>query len=192
MRFRFLNSDSWWQSHPFSLSAAPTSKYLRITVKELGDWTKNQVKDLRPGTFVFFSGPYGALTPGRRLRRKVVLIAAGIGITPMRSLLAGLPADPGDLYLLYRAPSEKDLVFRAELDELAKQRGATVHYLVGPREGFIDKNPLGAAQMSALIPSIHRADAYLCGPEGMISSAIEGLRAAGVPRNRIHTERFVF
>jgi predicted ferric reductase len=191
-RFRFLNREGWWQSHPFSLSAAPAARYMRITVKELGDWTGSEVSRLRPGTVAFFSGPYGGLTPERRRGRKVVLIAAGIGITPMRSLLAGLPARPGELTLVYRARSEDDLVFREELDELARQRGATVHYLLGPRGQFLGGEPLGADQLQALIPDLRRHDAYLCGPESMIAAAITGLREGGVPRNRIHSERFVF
>jgi predicted ferric reductase len=191
-RWRFLNREGWWQSHPFSLSAAPTAQYLRITVKQLGDWTRLHLPELEPGTRVFFSGPYGGLTPDRRKRRKVLLLAAGIGITPMRSLLAGLPAEPGDLTLVYRASSEKELVFREELNQLARQRRATVHYLLGPREYFTEGEPLGAAQLRELVPDLPAHDVYVCGPDRMLEAAIGGLRAAKVPRRQIHTERFAF
>ena len=130
--WRFLTRDGWWRAHPFSISSAPNGSWLRITVKELGDWSK-ALPGLSVGTRVFIEGPYGILTGARRTRRRVLLVAGGIGITPLRSLLEALPADPGELTLLYRVRNERDVVFRKELDELARIRGAEVQYLHGHR-----------------------------------------------------------
>lgn len=87
---RFLTRDGWWRGHPFSISAAPNGAWLRLTIKVLGDHT-SRLQALEPGTRVFVEGPYGVMTAGRRTRRRVLLIAAGIGITPLRALLEELP-----------------------------------------------------------------------------------------------------
>ena len=89
-RWRFLTREGWWQSHPFSLSAPPHPRYLRITVKRLGDHS-TALQHVRAGTRVFAEGPYGAMTARRRRRRKVLLIAGGVGITPLRALFESLP-----------------------------------------------------------------------------------------------------
>jgi predicted ferric reductase len=185
--WRFLTPQGWWQAHPFSLSAAPNPSWLRLTVKTLGDHTA-QLQRLRPGTRVLAEGPYGAFTRLRRTRRKVLLIGAGIGIAPLRALFEGLPAGPGELTLLYRASRPEELVFRAELDELAQQRGAAVHYLVGPRSQRPD--PLGAPALTAGIPGLVDHDVYVCGPSGLVAGVVRSLEVAGVPRRRIHVEGF--
>ncbi len=186
-RLRFLHRGGWWQSHPFSLSVAPNSRALRFTVKDLGDHSGGLAR-LAPGTRVLAEGPYGAFTTRRRARRKVLLVAGGLGITPIRALFAALRAAPGDITLLYRASSAGDLVFRAELDELARRKGATVHYLIGPRTQRPD--PIGPDVLAALVPDARDRDVYLCGPSGMTDATTASLRALGVPRSRIHSERF--
>jgi predicted ferric reductase len=185
--WRFLTRTGWWQAHPFSLSAAPNPDWLRITVKALGDHTR-ELQGLTPGTRVFAEGPYGAFTRLRRTRRKVLLIGAGIGIAPLRALLETLPAAPGDLTLLYRAPRAEDLVFRSEIDELARRRGARVHYLVGPRGQHPD--PFSPAVLTGSVPRLADHDVYLCGPPALVSDVSESLQIAGVPRRRIHREDF--
>ena len=92
--WRFLTRDRWWEAHPFSLSAAPDGRRLRITVKELGDYTA-WLRSVRPGTRILAEGPYGAFTSAARRRPRVVLIAGGLGITPVRALLEEMPGGPG-------------------------------------------------------------------------------------------------
>jgi predicted ferric reductase len=100
-RWRFLTPDHWLNAHPFSLSAPPSSTSLRLTVKALGDGSRS-LQRLPAGTWVIAEGPYGAVTSARRSHRNVVLIAGGVGITPMRALFEILPLQPGDdLVLLY-------------------------------------------------------------------------------------------
>ncbi len=185
-RWRFLTRSLWWSSHPFSLSAAPGSDMLRITVKNLGDHSQALAR-LKPGTRVFAEGPYGAFTPADS-GRGVVLLAGGVGITPLRAIFATLP---GQVTLIYRASSERDLVFRDELDAIAAARGATVHYLVGSRTE-IGGDPLSPRVLRSLVPGLDQQEAYVCGPSGMTSAAVRALRAAGVPRQRIHSESFEF
>jgi predicted ferric reductase len=185
--WRFLTRDGWWQAHPFSLSAAPNAHWLRFTAKESGDFT-SRLRALPPGTSVVAEGPYGAFTGRRRRERKVLLIAGGIGVTPLRALLESLPGRKGDFCLLYRASTEDDVVLRAELDELAHQRGAVVHYMVGPRGGDAD---LDAPAIRRLCGDLRSCDAYLCGPPGFTASVRAALDELGVPAARIHTEEFV-
>ena len=185
--WRFLTPGGWWQAHPFSLSAPPTDTRLRLTVKSLGDHT-HQLQRLKPGTRVFAEGPYGAFTSRRRTRRRVLLIGGGVGIAPLRALFESLPAAPGDLTLLYRASRVEDLVFRDELDRIARQRGAAVHYLVGPRT--MRPDPLAAATLRRNIPDLADHDVYVCGPPGLTGTVVENLAVAGVPRRRIHSEGF--
>jgi ferredoxin-NADP reductase len=186
-RWRFLDRRSWWEAHPFSLSAAPNGRFLRITAKGIGDHSE-ALRDVRVGTAVMAEGPYGNLTAIRRSRRRVLLIAGGVGITPLRALLEGLPAGPGDLTLLYRATSEADVLFRSELDELGRARQIEVRYLLGPRDR--QPNPLSAPQIRGRVPDVLERDIYLCGPPGMMDSAARGLRTLGVRRSQIHRERF--
>ena len=190
--WRFLTRDEWWRAHPFSLSAAPNGRYLRLTVKSVGDGT-GLMQQVRIGTRVFVEGPYGALTGARRTRPAVLLIAGGIGITPLRALLEELPAPPGGLTLLYRARRREDLVFRDELDALMRLRGATVHYLVGRRgTGDMPGDPLDLASLQRLVPDVRERDVYLCGPVPMMDSVRRSLRALRVPAAQVHWERFAF
>ena len=141
------------------------------------------------GTRVFIEGPYGVLTGARRTRDKVLLVAGGIGITPLRALLEALPARPGDLTLLYRVRDAREIVFRDELDTLARARGARVHYLVGGRAAA-GADPLDAAALERLVPDIREHDVYVCGPVPMMERVAAALRRLGLPAGQIHQERF--
>jgi predicted ferric reductase len=101
-RWRFLTATTWRTAHPFSLSAPPRGELLRITVKALGDGS-TLIHSVRPGTLVLAEGPSGAMTAHRRTRPSVLLIAGGVGITPMRALFETFDMDGGRLTLLYRA-----------------------------------------------------------------------------------------
>ena len=125
--WRFLDRRRAWSAHPFSLSAAPSTESLRITVKALGDHTR-QIGEIAPGTRVVVEGPFGVFTEEARRRAKVLLVAGGIGITPIRALLEEMR---GDIVVLYRVMAEQDIVFSDELDALAHARGAVLHYIVG-------------------------------------------------------------
>ncbi len=189
---RFLRRDGWWRGHPFSISAAPNGRWLRLTVKDLGDDTTSMAA-LAVGTRVYLEGPYGMLTGARRLCRRVLLIAGGIGITPLRALFEELPAEPGELTLLYRATRPRDIVFRDELDHLAAARGAAVHYLVGARGSrAMPDDPLAPAALRRLVPDVRDREVYLCGPTPMMEAVRDGLRGLGLPRGHIHFERFEF
>jgi predicted ferric reductase len=185
-RWRFLTPDLWLTAHPFSLSAPPSSTHLRLTVKTLGDGS-GRLQSLEPGTWVLAEGPYGAMTADRRTRRDVLLLAGGVGITPMRALFETLPLEPGqDLLLLYRARSADDLIFRAELERIADARGARIAYLLG------ESGPLTGQALLDLVPGLPSRDVYLCGPPGLAQALRRALREAGLPDRQLHEERFAF
>ena len=186
---RVLTARHWWHGHPFSLSAAPNTKRLRFTIKELGDHTA-EFQGLKPGTRVFLEGPYGALTSTRRTKPKALLIAGGVGITPLRALFEQTPGGPGDVALLYRARAESDVVFRAELDRIAATRGFSVTFLVGRRPNRANQDPFHPARLVERFPDIAHRDVYLCGPVSMMASAQRALERCGVPAKQIHSERF--
>ena len=194
--WRFRDGPGWTRGHPYSLSAAPTGDTLRITVKVLGDASRG-IAHVRPGTRVAIEGPYGRLHDGVRTRRKVLLLAGGIGVTPLRGLLEALPQDAGDVTLVYRASHEGDLILKDEIEALADARGAQVFYAVGPRVG--DRHswlPQAAAGLSdedalrQLVPDVADRDVYVCGADGWMDAAERALLAVGVPGDAIHLERF--
>jgi predicted ferric reductase len=186
-RWRFLTPDHWLAAHPFSLSAAATETTLRLTVKALGDGTRDLQK-LAVGTWVIAEGPYGAITSARRTHGDVLLIAGGVGITPMRALFETLPLQPGDdLLLLYRASNADELLFREELDEIATRRSARVKYLLGKH-----RQVLSAPALEAAVPNLAERDVYMCGPPKLTSALRKALRAAGLPPSQLHEERFSF
>ena len=187
--WRFLTKKGWAKAHPFSLSASPKDRLLRITVKDLGDDT-HELQRVRPGTRVFAEGPYGTLTADRRTRRRVALIAGGIGITPLRALLDALPAAPGEIALLYRVASPRLLAFRGELEALAQRTGVELHALVGPDIGDDQTDQLGIPALQSLVPDIADRDVFVCGPPPMVDALRRRLRALHVPRSHVHFERF--
>jgi predicted ferric reductase len=189
--WRFLVREAWTKAHPFSLSAAPNNRFLRITVKDLGDDTR-RMQRLEPGVRVFAEGPYGTFTAQRRTRRRVALIAGGIGITPLRALVETLPGNAGDVTLLYRAASEGDVAFRKELETIASQRGLDVRFLVGSDIGDDQTDQLGVPALRRLIPDIALRDVFVCGPPAMLNAVRRRLQVLHVPARHVHYERFEY
>ena len=184
--WRFLQKGQWWISHPYSLSAAPTDKYMRVTVKELGDHS-NLVKNLKKGTRVFFEGPYGTFVAAKASKGHIVLVGGGVGITPLRALLEEFD-ETKSIDVLFRASKEEDLVLRKELDKLADARGARVHYLVGSRK----VHTMDAGYISKFVPSFADSDVYVCGPTPLVEAVRQACKDAGIPKNRFHDEAFEF
>ena len=185
-QWRFLKRDMWWQAHPFSLSAMPRPPYIRMTVKALGDHT-HALTRLPVGTRVAIEGPYGAFTEQARTTDKVVLVGAGVGVTPIRSLLEDI--DRGvDVVVITRASNPGEAILDGEIRTLVKSRGAKLHELIGPRQ----KYPLDARHLHKLVPDIAQRDVYVCGPDGLSNAVMRAARHLGVQEERIHCEQFAF
>ena len=185
--WRFPDHNGWWQANPWSLSAAPDGRLLRLTVKAVGS-TSASLRHLPVGTRVFLEGPYGAFTSLQQTRPGALLIAGGVGVTPIRALLE---ESAGDVVVLYRVRSQADAVLLGELETLAAERGSRVHVLSGRTgEGAAYSSPLDPAPLLETVPDIVDRDVYVCGPPPMTAAVLRSLEALGVPRRQVHSERF--
>ncbi|MFI6266502.1 ferric reductase-like transmembrane domain-containing protein [Micromonospora sp. NPDC051006] len=185
-RWRFLTPGCWWQSHPFSVSAAANGRWLRLTVKVVGTHTAD-LRDLDPGTRVWAEGPSGTFTAAHRLRDRALLIAGGSGITPIRAMLEELP--PGAA-LIYRARTPADVLLGRELDWLAQARNTDIWYVIGSRDDPGPRQVMSPDGLRQLVPDLTARDVYLCGPPGLVEQSVRALRRAGVPRRQIHLATF--
>ena len=183
--WRFLDRRQWWTAHPFSLSAAPDGSSLRITVKALGDHS-SRWRDLRPGTRVVAEGPFGVFTEPTVAAATSLLIAGGIGITPIRALLETMR---GDLVVLYRVIDESDVIFRDELERLASDR-VVLHVIAGDHQTEDGRELLVARAPPATRPRHRRARGLSLRATGYGRRAQpkHPRRAGSAPP--VHTERF--
>ena len=176
-----------WMPHPFSFSQAHDGKTLRFTIKAYGRYTQ-RIERLHSGTRLLIDGPLGVFTANRARREKILMIAGGIGITPLRALAEELAPQGRDLLLLYGAQNESAFIFRTELAALAgRYPNFHIHYAPSNEMGRID-----AALLTKLAPDLSDRESFLCGPPAMIASLRIALRDLGTPDSQIHFERFSF
>ena len=182
--WRFLTKDMWWQAHPYSMSALPQPPYVRLTVKALGDHSAALAR-IQPGTRIVLEGPYGTFTRHSQRSRRVLLLAAGIGVTAVRALLEDLPRTARPVVVL-RAATPEDLVLADEVSALVDRRAGMLHTLTGTRE----QAPIDERSLPRLVPELEDRDVYVCGPEGFVAEMVELVRSIGVPEEAIHHEMF--
>jgi predicted ferric reductase len=182
--WRFLTRSMWWQAHPYTMSALPQPPYVRLTVKAVGDHSAGVAK-LRPGTRVAIEGPYGAFTRFAQQRPQALLVAAGIGVTALRSLLEDMPRNAAPVVLL-RATRPEDLVLHKEVADLVRYRRGRLHELVGTREQAV----LDERSLPRLVPDLHRRDIYVCGPESFVTSIVDLASRLGIPADAVHHEAY--
>jgi predicted ferric reductase len=176
-----------WAPHPFSFSAAPNGRFLRISIKALGDFTR-RIRHLTPGTSVLLDGPLGAFTAGPSTGCRFLMIAGGIGITPIRALIESL-AGECDVVLVYGAKTANDLVFASELRALTPR----CHFILSrsaKADGGYLQGRIDGAMLERLVPDIHGRETFLCGPPAMMKSVIDALCTLRVDASRVHYERF--
>ncbi len=185
---RAMTRDLWWQAHPYSVSAAPTTAGLRFTIKEFGE-DSTRLLGLATGTRLVLEGPYGVFTAARANGAQVVLVAGGVGVTPIRAVLED--CDPSQRpMVIIRVRDADDLPHRIELERLVESRNGSLHVLTGRREWFARHDPFSASSLSAWIPDLADRHVFVCGPASLESAVVTGMRKAGVPVGHIHHERF--
>jgi len=186
--FRFLSGELALQAHPFSFSVAPNGEYLRISVKNLGDFTASLKNNLRVNSLVIIDGPHGIFTTQRSKNNKLTLIAGGIGITPLRAIIEKEPTK--DLTLFYSGSKEADLIFRSEIDALQNDK-LRVNYIVNGGDNWSgEKGHLDEEKLKRLLPDYLKQDFYLCGPPIMIKNIRRIFKKIGVRKNKIYFEKF--
>lgn len=205
-RFRFEPGQFAWITidgspfaitrHPFSISSsAEKAGRVALSIKAAGDFTR-EIGSLKPGATVYLDGPHGAFTMDRRDGPGLVFVGAGVGITPLMSMIRTM-ADRGDLrpcYLFFGNREWEDVPFREEIEELKRRLNLeVVHVLSRPPEGWDgEEGRIGAAVLARHLPERYRSLQYfICGPDPMMDAAEDALVRLGVPRRRVHSERFV-
>jgi predicted ferric reductase len=192
--WRFWAPHTWWHSHPISLSAMPTDNSARVTIRDLGKGSA-QLSTVPVGTRVSIEGPYGLFSTTARTSGKLTIIAAGIGVTPVRALLEHATFAPGEATILLRASTPEETYHWDEIKAIAAAKGATCLVMVGHRPRGIDTwmSEADAARgvtLTSAFPDITDSDVYLCGPSTWLDLVEADVRATGIRPHQIHTERF--
>jgi predicted ferric reductase len=183
--------------HPFSFSssAAVTDGRVDMSIRNLGDFTSAIAKALA-GQRVYLDGPYGAFSIGAPADMHV-LIAGGIGVTPMMSVIRTL-ADRGDkrpVVLLYASKDWESITFREDLETLETRLNLTiVHVLQNPPTGWAGERGYITAEMFKrhLPPPYTDHEYFICGPDVMMDAIETALEELGVPLSKYHSERYSF
>jgi predicted ferric reductase len=188
-----FNLWQFWQKglrsmhHPFTISSSPGDPYLRLSAKAIGDFT-SKLDEVKVGTPVLISGPYGLFSRRVSAGRPRLFIAGGIGITPILSMLRD-EVKKGDV-LLYAAQSREDAVFAKDFKQLAS-RGLKTSYIFsnekvkGSYNGHLNKQIINKE-----VTQITKRDVWLCGPPPMMNAVEQALTELRVPKDQIHTEKF--
>ncbi|WP_245570882.1 ferredoxin reductase family protein [Glaciibacter superstes] len=192
--WRFWARGVWWHAHPISFSAVPTRSSARITVRQLGKGSA-QLAMLQPGTAVSVEGPYGIFTDRARTSSRIAIIAAGIGITPVRTLLEHSQPAPGEAIVLLRGTDESQRYLWHEVQALAARSSTIVYSMVGQRPAGLDTWMSAEAlargvTLRNVFPEILNSDLYVCGPQRWADLVIRDAKAEGLRDEQIHVERF--
>jgi predicted ferric reductase len=180
---RFLAKGFWWQAHPFSLSESPNGSHLRLTIKAVGDYTR-EIPKLPVGTRVILEGPLGRFTSDRASGGRIALIAGGIGITPLRSLFQEFSRQGRAVDLIYAARSDADFALK---DELQSLENPTAHMHLMPEDRYGRLTP---ELIAGAVPDIASRFVYLCGPPPMMKAVRAQLLGLGVPDSAVLYEKF--
>ncbi|TIH40618.1 oxidoreductase [Subtercola vilae] len=192
--WRFWSWRTWWHAHPISFSAMPTDRSVRLTVRELGRGTSRLTR-LRPGTFVSIEGPYGIFTDQARTSPYLSVIAAGIGVTPVRAMLEHATLRPGEASILLRGTDESQQYLWHEIGQIAHNTNATAFSMLGHRPAnyptWMSAHALANnVTLESTFPHLHESDLFICGPAAWADEVVADARHAGMPERQIHIERF--
>ena len=185
------------EEHPFTIASSPERpSKLEFIVRTSGDWT-GKLKNLRPKDRVLIDGPFG-LFSHLRLQEKteIIMIAGGIGITPMLSMLRHM-ADCGDqrkITLIWSNQTRKHIIHPDEFQLLEAQlKGLRIfHFLTRDPDYSDDKGRLDWIKLKRLLSDCSNSSAiFLCGPDQMMKDIYSALVSLGFSRRQIFRERFI-
>ena len=187
--------------NPFSISSAPAQgPQIGFLIKEAGDFT-GTVGTIAPGTRAWLDGPHGHLTLEGRGAAGIAMIAGGVGVAPMLSILRQLhrTGDGRPAILLYGNRTAEQIAHADELRAMEAQGSLrVVHVLSEPPENWEGETGMpDEALIRKVFGACGSGDGgdggwiyLLCGPPEMMETCKTALRAMGVPRRQIVMERF--
>lgn len=192
--WRFWTRRTWWHAHPISLSSMPTDSSARITVRDLGAGSR-ALASVPVGTRVSLEGPYGLFTDGARTSRRLAVMAAGVGITPVRALLEHAEFAPGEARVLVRASSADESYLWREVAQIVADKGGRLFAMTGSRSrtghGWMPQADADrGVTLTSVFPELLDSDLYICGPSAWLDLVVDEALAAGLPPEQIHAERF--
>ncbi|TWC12125.1 MULTISPECIES: pyridoxamine 5'-phosphate oxidase family protein [unclassified Pseudomonas] len=187
----------------YSVSSSPSDEFLRISVKRDGSVSSHLHDRIQVGDQIEARAPQGDFTVQASERRPLVLLAAGVGITPLLSMLREVVYQGKRInrmrptWLIQSSRSVADLAFRDEIDELVARAGDKIKVLrvisQPPIDGSADRydraGRIDVELLKTLLP-LNDYDYYLCGPGSFTQALYDGLRALRIPDDRIHAETF--
>ncbi len=192
------NSAFSLRENPFSIASAPgPGPELQFVIKELGDFTCTLGK-VAPGTRAYLEGPHGNLVVAGREEPGIALIGAGVGIAPLRGILRQLhfEKDPRPTALVYGSRFVDDILYREELEALARDHGTElVLALSQPPEAWPGRSGRISEELVRELfaaPERKRWLYVLCGPPAMMEAVEDALIELGVPARQILSERFAY
>ena len=189
---RFLAKGFFWEKHPFSISGRLEEGKIRVSVKALGNFTK-KIPKLLSGTYAIIDGPHGIFTSDNCKSSKFLLIAGGIGITPIISIAQEMVINQTDTILIYSNRNSKNIAFKDELDTLHEEsmgKLKVIHLISEDHDWTGEKGRLDKDKIIRLIPDYNEREVFLCGPPVMIKSVFSILAELNIPKKRIHFEKF--
>ncbi|MDU9030849.1 pyridoxamine 5'-phosphate oxidase family protein [Pseudomonas mediterranea] len=187
----------------YSVSSSPSDEFLRISVKRDGSVSSHLHERIQVGDWIEARAPQGDFTVQASERRPLVLLGAGVGITPLLSMLREVVYQGKRInrmrptWLIQSSRSVADLAFRDEIDELVARAGDKVKVLRvvsqppidGPADSYDRAGRIDVELLKTLLP-LNDYDYYLCGPGSFTQALYDGLRALRIPDDRIHAETF--
>jgi len=186
--WRFLDKKRFLQAHPFSFSSSPKNKYLRITVKNLGDFSSD-ITNVKPGTKVVIDGPHGIFTTKRTNNKKLTFIAGDVGITPIQSILKSLDENYQSINFNYQRIIE-DAIFQVEQTQFDEKNIKMIHVLSQEKNDKDEHGYMDEDKIKRLVPDYLERDFYICGPKPMMKIVTKTLTKLGIPRSKIYFEKF--
>lgn len=184
------------EENPFSMaSSAEKPQRLEFMIKEFGDFTTSLGQRLKPGDRLYVDGSFGTFDIDEPEAPGFVLIAGGIGVTPVMSILRTMVDrhDERPVLFIYANPSWDVVNYREALDELQERMTLkVVHVLEEPPEGWAGEEGFVTRDILDRQLPANRAELryFICGPIPMIAAVTDGLRELGLPMGLVHTERF--
>jgi predicted ferric reductase len=194
---RFPDSNLPAEEHPFTIASSPkTPTKISVTIKESGDFTA-QVRHLQAGDLATVHGPFGRFSHTLHVREdELVFVAAGVGITPLMSMLRWM-RDNGEIrpvLLIYANRRPENVLFAQELATMERELAMpfkVIHVLSeAPPDWQGETGRLDAQRIVRLCNGIDGKGFYLCCPATMTTAMVRGLRRIGVSARRIHTDHF--